>query len=170
MNRATPIPNVVITPTVAADSEEGCMVVNIVIDVQATPEISNGFVVLDEPEDLHILRRAIDKYIKLHNIPNTNHMNTEEDKMSAAADTESESRPRFLDVIEGVINAEWRPTRGFNPDDRHRFRILSSQDIVLQLADMVDMELNDVAEAMLFLGYRTIVYDGSVGWLLERRP
>ena len=61
------------------------------------------------------------------------------------------------------------PASTFDPTDRTRFRILTSQEIVLELADMVDMELNDVAEAMMFLGYRTIISDGKVGWLLQRR-
>lgn len=78
-------------------------------------------------------------------------------------------KPRFLGVIEGYINTEWRPTSTFDPTDRTRFRILTSQEIVLELADMVDMDLNDVAEAMMFLGYRTIISDGKVGWLLQRR-
>ena len=46
---------------------------------------------------------------------------------------------------------------------------MTSQEIILDLVDMVDIELNDVAEAMMFLGYRTIIHDGKVGWLLERR-
>lgn len=78
-------------------------------------------------------------------------------------------KPKFLGVIEGFINSQYHPTRGFNPDDRKHFRIMTSQEIILDLADMVDMELNDVAEAMMFLGYRTIIHDGKVGWLLERR-
>ena len=77
--------------------------------------------------------------------------------------------PKFLGVIEGYINSEWHPTRAFHPD-RTRFRIMTSQEILTELAEMVDMELNDVAESMIHLGYRTIMYEGKIGWLLERRP
>ncbi len=38
---------------------------------------------------------------------------------------------------------------------------MSSQEIILELADMVDMEMNDVADAMVFLGYRTIIHEGK---------
>lgn len=84
-------------------------------------------------------------------------------------DKESEDpKPRFLGVIEGYINSRYQPTRAFDPGS-NMFRIVTSQEIVLELADMVDMELNDVADAMLHLGYRTIISDGEVGWLLQRR-
>ena len=95
-------------------------------------------------------------------------MSTEENNIEQSREQASDS-PKFLGVIEGFINTQYRPTRGFNPDDRKRFRIMTSQEIILDLADMVDMELNDVAAAMMHLGYRTIIHDGKVGWLLERR-
>lgn len=94
-------------------------------------------------------------------------MNTEENNSEESRE-QAPATPKFLGVIEGYINTQYHPTRGFNPHDR-RFRIMTSQEIILDLADMVDMELNDVAEAMMFLGYRTIIHDGKVGWLLERR-
>lgn len=95
-------------------------------------------------------------------------MKTEDNNIEQANDQTSR-KPKFLGVVEGFINSQYRPTRGYNPDDRRRFRIMTSQEIILELADMVDMELNDVAEAMIFLGYRTLIIDGKVGWLLERR-
>ncbi len=88
-------------------------------------------------------------------------MNTEENNIEQSREQEP-AAPKFLGVIEGFINTEWMPTRGFNPDDIIRFRILTSQEIIIDLADM--------AQAMIYLGYRTIVYEGKVGWLLERRP
>ena len=90
------------------------------------------------------------------------------DNKSGNNSTES-AKPRFTDIIDGYINTNWRPTRGFNPDNPNRFRLMTSQEIVLELTDMVDLELNDVAAAMIYLGYRTIIYDDKVGWLLERR-
>lgn len=94
-------------------------------------------------------------------------MNTEENNSEESRE-QAPATPKFLGVIEGFISTQYRPTRGFNPEDRTHFRIMTSQEIILDLADMVDMELNDVAEAMMFLGYRTIIHDGKVGWLLER--
>lgn len=96
-------------------------------------------------------------------------MKTEENNIEQARE-QTARKPKFLGVVEGFINSQYRPTRVYNPDDRRLFRIMTSQEIILELADMVDMELNDVAEAMSFLGYRTILCDGKVGWLLECRP
>lgn len=96
-------------------------------------------------------------------------MKTEGNNKSRQGKKSAAPRPRFLGVIEGFINTQYRPSRAYNPDDRKHFRIMTSQEIILDLADMVDMELNDVADAMMYLGYRTIIYDSKVGWLLERR-
>lgn len=95
-------------------------------------------------------------------------MNTENNNHNNISEPDP-NKPKFLGVIEGFINSRYQPTRHFNPDDHRNFRIMTSQEIILDLADMVDMELNDVAEAMMYLGYRTIVSDGKVGWLLHRR-
>lgn len=94
---------------------------------------------------------------------------TTEDNSKDPGMAPDSNKPKFLGVIEGFINTQYRPSRGYNPNDRRTFRIMTSQEIILDLADMVDMGLNDVAEAMIYLGYRTIVYDGKVGWLLQRR-
>ena len=69
MSRMTPVPEVVISSTSHSDSDTGVNCVNIVIDIKVGDD-SNGFVVLDEPGDLFILRNAVDAYIKDHNIKN----------------------------------------------------------------------------------------------------
>lgn len=69
MSRNTPVPNVVISHTIATDEETGETHANIIIDVQLEG-YSSGFVVLDEPGDLYILRNAIDVYISRNKIPN----------------------------------------------------------------------------------------------------
>lgn len=96
-------------------------------------------------------------------------MNKKIDNTAKHGEADAPRKPKFLGVIEGYINTDWCPARMFHPDDA-RFRIMSSQEIILELADMVDMEMNDVADAMVFLGYRTIIHEGIVGWLLERQP
>lgn len=169
MSRNSPVPDVDIIANIFTDSETGINTATIIIDVKVG-DYSNGILILDEPEDLHILRKAIDDYISCYKIKAPSHMNTEENKTTDSATEAAPEKPRFLGVIEGFINTEWMPTRGFIPDDITRFRILTSQEIIIDLADMVDIELNDVAQAMIYLGYRTIVYEGKVGWLLERRP
>lgn len=167
MSRNTPVPEVDIVANTIADSDSGVNIVNIIVDVKAG-EYSNGILFLDEPEDLYIIRSAIDDYIVRNHIKKPIHMNTDDNNLHNEPELES-CKPEFLGVIEGYINTQYHPTRGFNPNDRTRFRIMTSQEIILDLADMVDMALNDVAEAMIYLGYRTIIYDGKVGWLLERR-
>lgn len=167
MSRRTPVPEVVISSNIITDDETGQNLATIIVEAKVD-DFSNGFIFLDEPGDLYLLRNAIDDYIskKQHQEPIP--MNTEENNIEQNREQAPEA-PKFLGVIEGYINTQYHPTRGFNPNDRTRFRIMTSQEIILDLADMVDMELNDVAEAMMFLGYRTIIHDGKVGWLLERR-
>lgn len=45
--------------------------------------------------------------------------------------------------------------------------MITSQEIVLELADMVDLELNDVASCMTALGYICGSYDGKLGWFVN---
>lgn len=168
MSRSTSLPEVDIVANIFEDSESGENKANIIIDVKVDG-YSNGFLALDEPGDLLILRNAINDYIARNNIEKSISMNTEDNNRKASDLEPDADKPKFLGVIEGYINTQYHPTRGFNPADRRNFRIMTSQEIILDLADMVDMGLNDVAEAMMYLGYRTIIHDGKVGWLLERR-
>lgn len=69
MSRSTPVPDVVISSNIASDSKTGTNAANIIIDVKVEG-YSNGFVVLDDPSDLYILRKAIDDYITSNNIKN----------------------------------------------------------------------------------------------------
>jgi hypothetical protein len=69
MSRATPVPEVLISSNVITDSETGVNTATVLIDV-AVGDCSNGFVCLDEPGDLYILRNAIDDYIHKNNIKN----------------------------------------------------------------------------------------------------
>lgn len=96
-------------------------------------------------------------------------MNTEDEPGKASEMEPVSNKPKFLGVIEGFINSRYQPTRASNPDDHRDFRVMTSQEIILDLADMVDMELNDVAEAMMCLGYHTTVSGNKVGWLLHCR-
>ena len=68
MSRMSPVPTVHITRNTSIDDETNQPIES--IDVAISEEVSNGFVVLDEPGDLFILRNAIDDYIKNHNIKN----------------------------------------------------------------------------------------------------
>lgn len=74
--------------------------------------------------------------------------------------------PRFLSIVEGYLMSNYPMDRG-NFDPR-KMEVRTSQEIVLDLAEMADMDLNDVADCMVWLGYRTIITDNKVGWLLGR--
>lgn len=67
MSRKTPAPVVDVVANIYTDSDSGENIANIIIDVKVG-DYSNGFLVLDEPEDLYILRKAIDDYIARNNI------------------------------------------------------------------------------------------------------
>lgn len=69
MSRATPVPEVIISSNVITDSETGVNTATVLIDV-AVGDCSSGFVCLDGPGDLYILRNAIDDYIHKNNIKN----------------------------------------------------------------------------------------------------
>ncbi|WP_289769203.1 hypothetical protein [Muribaculum intestinale] len=69
MNRLTPVPEVVVSSNIITDDETGQNLATILIDVKVN-DCSNGFVVLDYPEDLYLLRNAIDDYISRNNIKN----------------------------------------------------------------------------------------------------
>lgn len=97
-------------------------------------------------------------------------MNTNESTKAEDANKQQlPNKPAYVGIIEAFLSADWEPTRTVDTDDTTRFRIMTSQEIVLELADMVDLELNDVAEAMASLGYCACTYDGKLGWLLQRR-
>ena len=111
MSRPTPIPEVIITPNFSFDSETGSNIVNLVIDIKAG-EFSNGFVSLDEPGDLHILRDAIDKFISNNNIKREDYMDkqieTEDD-----IDKLNSWRNTLRLVIDGIY-------RNNSTDDWHK--------------------------------------------------
>lgn len=69
MSRTTTAPDVAISANITTDSKTGSNAANIIIDV-SVEGYSNGFVVLDEPGDLYILRKAIDDFITRNNIKN----------------------------------------------------------------------------------------------------
>lgn len=67
MSRPTPVPEVVITSNIITDEETVKNLATIIVEAKAA-DFSNGYIFLDEPEDLYILRDAIDEYLKRNNI------------------------------------------------------------------------------------------------------
>lgn len=150
MSRLTSIPAISIETAAFDDDDYGRVILHPVIRAEADG-YSLGTLALSEMADLHRLRASIDEFIFTNNIT----MEEQDDLIE---------KPPFTDIIEGYLY-------GYKPMDRGNFNlkgmtIRSSQEIILDLADMVDLSLNDVAESMLYLGYRTCVAEHKVGWLL----
>ena len=64
MSRRTPVPEVVVSSNIITDDETGQNLATIIVEARAA-DFSNGFIFLDEPGDLYLLRNAIDKYISI---------------------------------------------------------------------------------------------------------
>lgn len=159
MTRPYPVPAIEIYANAYEDDDSGRVTIHPVIRAY-TQASSLGTLALNQFEDLHILRNAIDTFIETNGIPKLSPMK----KDSSAP--EERPVPQFASIIEGYLSAS-----GFTPMNRDNFNpkgmaIRSSQEIILDLADMVDLSLNDVAESMLYLGYCTCVSEDKVGWLL----
>lgn len=88
--------------------------------------------------------------------------------MKTEKDQTASDQNMFLEVVTGYINSQYRPALTFNQEKGKQYVVMTSQEIALGLSDMVDIELNDVADRMITLGYHTVIHDGKVGWLLER--
>lgn len=152
MSRLTSIPVITIDINAFDDDDSGRVILHPVIRAEAGG-YSLGTLALNEMPDLHRLRARIDEFIFNNNIPMD-----EQESLNL--------KPPFTDIIEGYLN-------GYRPMNRDNFNaktmeVRTSQEIIIDLADMVDIELNEVAAAMSWLGYKTCVIDHKVGWLLGR--
>lgn len=152
MSRLTSIPTITIETRAFEDDDSRRTVLHPIIRAEADG-YSLGALALHEMSDLHILRARIDDFIFSNNI-------TE----SPMEESNKKEAPRFTPIIRGYLS-------GYSPMDRGNFNprtavIRTSIEIINDLAEMVDIDTNDVAEAMLYLGYKTVVSDHKVGWLL----
>lgn len=99
----------------------------------------------------------------------TTKMNNEQTPASTPSQ-EGRRAPEFAPVIAGYLAGIYAPMDWRRPGEgptETRWILRSSQEIQLELADMADLELNDVAAAMLYLGYRTATAEGKTGWLMK---
>lgn len=69
-------------------------------------------------------------------------------------------------IIKGYLEDVSGPATSDEQTDTH---VISSQEILLDLADMADVSINDVAQTMKSLGYITARRDGKVGWLVKSK-
>lgn len=91
-------------------------------------------------------------------------------QMKTDGETGARKAPEFAPIVAGYLAGEYEPMDWRRQDEgptETRWILRSSQEIQLELADMADLELNDVATAMLYLGYRTATAEGKTGWLMK---
>lgn len=152
MSRLTSIPTITIETGAFDDDASGRTVLHPIIRAEADG-YSLGTLALHEMSDLHILRARLDDFLFTYHII--------EPPMEESNEKEA---PRFASIIEGYLTGYCPMNRGnFNPKT---MTIRTSQEIITDLAEMVDIELNEVADAMIYLGYCTVISDHKVGWLL----
>jgi len=152
MSRLTSRPIITIEHSAFDDEISGCVILHPIIRAEADG-YSLGTLALSEMSDLHLLRARIDEFIFNNNID-----------MEETDDTNF--KPPFTDIVEGCLSG-YKPMNRANFDPR-TMTVRTSQEIILDLADMLDISLNDVAAVMSYLGYCTCVVDHKVGWLLGR--
>lgn len=74
------------------------------------------------------------------------------------------AQPWHVRLIDGWLRGRYEPTPLYCAAEH---RLMSSLDIVIELADMADLEVNQVAEAMASLGYFVGHDNGRSGWALK---
>lgn len=68
-------------------------------------------------------------------------------------------------IITSFVTSCWKPEiSAYDPNNQ--FIIMSSQEIVLALNEIVDVDINTVARAMDGLGFRAVANQDSSGWLM----
>lgn len=138
------------------------------IDAQLTEEDSCGFVVTETVNDIFDLRDAIDAFAEKHQISRItdNELQTMNNDIDTTAQGEATLAPPFTNIVSGYLYGICGEPATREVDSKH-VRVVSSQDIVLELADMVDVGLNEVSACMAYLGYHCGSIDGKLGWLVH---
>lgn len=153
MTRPYPIPAIEIDANAYEDDDTGLVTIHPIIRAY-TQATSLGTLALNQFEDLHVLRKAIDNFIITHDIQSPLPMEKES------------TPPQYTTLIGGYLTGSgYRPLTSGIPAPRHT-TLRTSQEIIIDLADMADLTLNEVAACMIHLGYTTSCHEGRTGWLL----
>ena len=91
-------------------------------------------------------------------------------QMKTDGETGARKAPEFAPIVAGYLAGEYEPMDWRRPGEgptECSWVLRCSQELQLELAEMADLELNDVATAMLWLGYRTATSEGKTGWLMK---
>lgn len=114
-------------------------------------ELTLGTIIFTSPDDILTLADHIGSYCRQNNIP------------SPVPVMQPNSA---LPVIAGFL-ADCVPATPSTPADT--LQLMTSSEIAQALADIVDLEVDEVADCMISLGYRIFRSDFKIGWGLERK-
>ena len=122
-------------------------------DIDASERENTEYFTLHSYEEVVALHDILAQYISQHD--NTPMNSTDENTATTTIQT----------ILEGYLS-EYAPATAADADGIH---VVSSQEIILDLADMADISLNDLAASMARLGYSAARRDGKVGWLIKAK-
>lgn len=127
-------------------------------DIEAVDGENNQYMTVYSAQELAALGSTISSFISNNKTFPT---------MKQPSENELRETSPFADIIKGYLQPEFRPVTDIDPEAVCTYRVMTSQEILLDLADMVELSINEVAESMTLLGYHTAKIDGKVGWLME---
>ncbi|MDE6267328.1 MAG: hypothetical protein K2M07_08280 [Muribaculaceae bacterium] len=134
----------------------------VVIDFQDSEDTSAGFIVLDDPAYLFLLRSAIDSFIKEHNIKQQITLDMKENEESKQPEV-----PAAVTILAQYM-AQFMMTDSIRTPG---VELKTTDDIINDLSSMCELEPNDVAALLVRTGFKTYHdADGRHGWMLVRRP
>lgn len=160
MSRFMPIPTFHFSISTMTDEDTGHSWNTVSLESRADGFL-NGDMVLDDMDDLFILRSAIDEFISKHDLISPLEM--------AKKLQTRQPEPVCADysVLEGYL-------KGWGPAESLEIGVLlkTSQDIVNDLEDMVDIDAAVVAHALTILGFKAhFSHDGGPhGWMMREDP
>ena len=122
---------------------------------------SAGFMCLDDLDDLFILRSEIDCFIYEHDLIHPSEM-----KKNLEKDNAESVCPDYT-VLEGYLKG-WAHADSIG----NGTIVKTSQEIVADLEDMIDIDTTVVAHVLSVLGFKThFSHDGSLhGWMMREDP
>lgn len=91
--------------------------------------------------------------------------------MNPDNENQKKEQPPFCNVVEGYLRGIDGEPAGRTPDTLGlwKTKAITSQEIVIATADMADLDINDVAASMTYLGYSCGLMEGKLGWLVKIR-
>lgn len=156
MTRPTPVPYFTIALEPLLDIDQTSRSPLTVITAHVDEDTMNGWITLDEPDDIFLLRDRIERYI----------IQTYPTMAKKKQPETSEYIPGWCIVLEGYLRG-WAPAQSYTPGTT----LKTSQDIVNDLEDMTELTAATVSSVMTQLGFRThFCAGGPHGWMMTRMP